>query len=483
MKDFDVIIIGSGIGGLISAGLIASKGLKPLVIEAHRSPGGYISSFRRRDFIFDSAVDCISGTGPDGIIGKVLSLLNADSNIDFLKVEPVRRSIFPDFDIDVYGDLNAYIELLISFFPYEAMGIRDFFKMAGKLYDNVMANIDIFSGDYAKTFKIYPDIIESRNTTYEKILRRYIADPKLLAVLSDRCPFIGLPPSEVAALPMIMLIMSYFRLGAYRPRGGFQKLSDILVEGIRNKCGTVILGNAVKKIIFNSSSCQGVICKNGDEYTARHLISNADLTGTFSNLLGGEYIEAANKMLTDPGVSTSFFIVYGAVRGEFDGPSSIGCFPSYDFQYFFRHGSEFRDDNTVGVTIASIEDRGRAPEGCHTIVLHEMVKGGSEITDREKCADMLVKRVEKIIPDLKGRIEVVDTAAPSTLQQYTGNHLGAAFGWNQLPGNYTFNGHGLENLYIAGHWSEMGGGVLAAAYSGAKAASDIFEKEGITIDA
>jgi len=256
-----------------------------------------------------------------------------------------------------------------------------------------------------------------------------------------------------------------------------------LLKGSEKKADTVILGNAAKKIILDKRSCKGVICKKGDEYRSRHLVSNADFTGTFSNLLGGEYIKAADRMLADPGVSTSFFIVYGSIRGEFDGPSSIGCFPSYDFPYFFRHGSEFRDDNTVGVTIASVEDRGRAPEGYHTVVLHEMVRGGNEITDREKCSEMLVKRVEQLIPDLKGRIEVIDTAAPSTLQRYTGNHLGAAFGWNQLPGNYTFNGHGLENLYIAGHWSEMGGGVLAAAYSGAKSAADIFEKEGITFDA
>ena len=48
MKEYDVIIIGSGIGGLVSAGLLASQGMKPLVVEAHTRPGGYLSSFRRR---------------------------------------------------------------------------------------------------------------------------------------------------------------------------------------------------------------------------------------------------------------------------------------------------------------------------------------------------------------------------------------------------------------------------------------------------
>ncbi|HDY88198.1 MAG TPA: NAD(P)/FAD-dependent oxidoreductase, partial [bacterium] len=293
MKNFDVIIIGSGIGGLISAGLLASKGLKPLVIEAHKSPGGYLSSFRRKDFIFDSAVDCISGTGPEGIIGRVMSLLDIDTDIDFLQVEPVRRSIFPDFDIDVYGDINAYIDMLISHFPSESKGIMDFFKMAGRIHDDVLTNIDIFSETYSAAFKIYPDIIKCRNITYENALKEYTSDPRLQAVLSDRCPFMGLPPSKVAALPMIMLMMSYFRLGAYRPRGGFQKLSDLFVEGIRKKGGTVILGNEIKKIIYHKGLCEGVVCESGDEYTCRSLISNTDYVSTFSRLLGDEYSDMA----------------------------------------------------------------------------------------------------------------------------------------------------------------------------------------------
>ena len=57
MKDFDVIVIGSGIGGLVSAGMLTSQGLKTLMIERHITPGGYLSSFRKKGFVFDSAVD------------------------------------------------------------------------------------------------------------------------------------------------------------------------------------------------------------------------------------------------------------------------------------------------------------------------------------------------------------------------------------------------------------------------------------------
>lgn len=482
MKNYDVIIVGSGIGGLVSAGLLVSQGLKPLVVEAHTRPGGYLTSFRRNEYVFDSAVDCISGTGPDGIIGQMLSLLGVDSRIDFLPVEPIRRSIFPDFDVDVFGDVKEYIKGLTALFPHERRGITDFFNVARRVYEQVVSSLTIFPGN-ERTIPVSADGAKLRLLTYEDLLKDYISDPKLRSVLSDRCPFIGLPPSSVAALPMIMLVMSYFRLGAFRPRGGFQVLPDLIVSAVREQGGEVILGNEITKIILDEGRCQRVRCKNDEEYSCRYLIANSDYIHTFDNLLGGEHRDAARKMSDYPGVSTSFFIVYGSIAGTFRGHSSTGYFPSYDFPYFFRAESEFRNDNTLGITVASVEDHERAPEGSETIVLHEMVNGDRDWSFRQQYADVVVKKAEKALPDLKGRIQVIDTATPVTLQRYTKNHRGAAFGWKHVPGNFMMNGHGLKNFHIAGHWSEMGGGVLAAAYSGAKAAAAILTKEGISLDA
>jgi phytoene dehydrogenase-like protein len=77
---------------------------------------------------------------------------------------------------------------------------------------------------------------------------------------------------------------------------------------------------------------------------------------------------------------------------------------------------------------------------------------------------------------------LLDSATPKTLQRYTNNINGAAFGWRQIPGFRGPNKHGIKNLYIAGHWGDMGSGVLASAYSGAKAAGEILAHEGLKID-
>ena len=66
MNDYDVIVIGSGIGGLTSAALLAKSGKSVLVLEAHDRPGGYAHGFKRKKYQFDSGVHLISGCGEQG---------------------------------------------------------------------------------------------------------------------------------------------------------------------------------------------------------------------------------------------------------------------------------------------------------------------------------------------------------------------------------------------------------------------------------
>ncbi|RJQ51656.1 MAG: NAD(P)/FAD-dependent oxidoreductase [Nitrospiraceae bacterium] len=482
MNDFDAIIIGSGIGGLVSAGILTSGGLKTLVIEKHIAPGGYISSFKRKGFVFDSAVDCISGVAPGGLIHRALELLGVNSDINFIKVDPIRVSIFPDIEIRVDADVNAYMDRLASLFPSEAKGVKKFFQKISSAYEDLQFLIGISVSDGFNPGVTTPDIFRLMDRSYEELLNDYFTDKRLKAVLSDRCPFIGLPPSQVSAVAMVSLMMSYFKLGAYRPEGCFQKLADVFVEGIRKNGGMVFFGSGVKKIILDEGGrCRGVICDNNEEYSARHVISNADFNQTFSSLLGGEYLSVAEDMIRSPGISTSFFILYAGIKGDISGQSSIGYFPSYEMEDFFMPDMSFREDTTIGVTIASLEDKSRAPEGCSTAVFHEMTEASSAVLDKAACTEKTLKKAEKIFPGFKDKIEVLDAATPQTLQRYTGNFNGSAFGWRQIPGRRGTKKHGIGNMRIAGHWGDMGSGVLAAAYSGARAAVEILAEEGIKV--
>lgn len=480
MKEYDAVIIGSGIGGLTAAGLLTARGLRTLLIEKEPTPGGYLASFRRNSYVFDAAVDCIAGATGDGVIRQVLEMLGVADGLEFSKVDPIRTSLFPDHAIEVAGALDAYADHLSGMFPHERAGIRSMIEQSQTIYTQLTSTVlSALSGD-SRIGTISAGTIACLSRSYADFLADHVSDVQLKAVLADRCPFIGLPPSRVSAAAMLAMVMSYFSLGASRPKGGFQLLADRMVDGIRAHGGEVLFGMRAERILMNREGlCSGVRCENGEIHRADHVVSNADYVRTFRNLLGEPYAAIPDTLIETAGLSTSFFVVYAGIEGCVPEKSSIGYYPSYDMESFFSSAMELRKDSTIGVTIASVEDPSRAPRGCHTVVLHELVRREAQPLDKAECTDLVLAKAEKVIPGIRGMVRVVETATPRTFERYTDNSQGAAYGWQHVPQFRSSARHGIRNLHVAGHWGDFGGGVLGAAYSGARAASAIFSAKGL----
>jgi phytoene dehydrogenase-like protein len=481
VKDSDVIIIGAGIGGLICAGLLVSKGVRVLVLEKNQVSGGYLSSFDRGNFRFDSAVDCFSGLDGKGVIRYVLRALEVEDEIKFVRVNPIRESIFPGLKVIVDGNLKVYVENLKRLFPYEKKGIDGFFCRMSQIYKNITGWSEKLL--YEKDESIIPTtLLKYSNHTYEDLLDEYIKnEKKLKAVISDRCPFLGLSPSKVSAVNMCALMMSYFESGAYRAIGGCQKLADTLVKGIKKKGGLVLFKKEVESIKLEKNKVSGVSVLDGTEYTGDFIVSNIDFIGTFTKLLKGDFSNGIKEKLRNPEISSSFFILYIGTDKDLtflQNSSSIGYFPSFNMESFFGSSHSFKESSSFGITIPTISDRTMAPPGCHSISVHEMADYSYTDSWKEKKHELtskVLKKAEKVLPGLQKNIMHLEAASPVTLERFTSNFKGAAYGWQQLPGKKNLNSK-ISNLYIAGHWGEMGGGILASAYSGFKAAKDILKR-------
>ncbi len=478
MKEYDSIVIGSGIGGLVAAGRLVNAGYKVLVLEKNHVAGGYLQSFKRRGFTFDSCVDCFSGLDKDGPIRSVLDGLGITEEIETIRLDPIRLSLYPDFRVTVHADLDNYIEELSSLFPGEVSGLRAFFSVVRAIYSDIKDWSDNLIGTSTQN-KMPLNIVKYGKTTYATLLDSHISDPLLKSVLSDRCPFYGLPPSKVGAVSMTALIMSYFSSGAYRVKGGNGRLADILVDGIRNKGSEVRFNTEVIEIITEKNRAVAIKIDEATEFRADHIISNIDYRTTASMLLkssGGKERSAKREVLFEP--SSSFFILYigGKVDlSSFTGASSIGVFPSNDMEYNFKRESYFSPDASIGITIPTMLDSSMAPTGMHSIAAHEMVDYSFASSWKEVKPELMkrtLRKLEKIIPGISSGAVHIEAATPETLKRYTGNTNGAAYGWTQVPELRQVT-TSTTNLYFAGHWEGTGGGVVAAAYSGLKAAKEI----------
>jgi phytoene dehydrogenase-like protein len=270
---WDAVVIGSGIGGLACAGMLAARGRKVAILEQAASPGGYLSSFRRGEFTFDSAVDCVAGLDPEGLLTWLLWSLGMDRHLTPIRLDPIRVSRFPGLTIQVDASLPAYTERLCRLFPAERDGIAAFFRRAGTIYSDVEAMFGAIKEGREPTAVLPTALIRYREATYADLLRADIRDARLAAVLSDRCPFLGSSPARVSATRMVSLVMSYFRSGAFRPAGGHQRLPDLLVEGIERKGGAVWLGRPAKSILLEGGRCARVLTEDGADFAAARVVS------------------------------------------------------------------------------------------------------------------------------------------------------------------------------------------------------------------
>lgn len=474
-RDFDCIVIGGGMGGLCAAGALVADGFKVLLIEQNPVPGGYLQSFRRKRFIFDSSIDCFSGLDENGPIKTLLASLGVDKELDPIRIDPIRTSIFPGMTVHVHADSERYVEDLKGLFPDERVAIDGFFSALCSIYSDVKAWGEHLAGARLKV-AIPENIIRYSRTGYDDLLSAYIKDPRLKAVLSDRCPFYGLSPKKVSAVSMAALMMSYFDSGAYRIKGGSQVLADALAEGIRRNGGKVILNSKADTILLERGAAAGVKTADGDDYTARCVISGMDFFKTFELLVKDN---GAKQALTQPlpRVSSSFFILYAGIKADLSylgTSSSIGFFPSFEMESHFGSDSNFDPGSSIGVTIPTIYDDTMAPAGMHAVTVHEMAEWsytGSWKKDKELLTSKVVEKAGRVIPVFEESVVHIESATPATLERYTGNTRGAAYGWEQTPGVRPLKTF-IKNLFLSGHWQGIGGGVVAAAFSGIMAAKE-----------
>ncbi len=474
------VVIGSGIGGLACAGALAARGRGVVVLEQAETPGGYLSSFQRRGFTFDSGVDCIAGLDADGLLTRLLESLGVGGRLTPLRLDPIRVSRFPGLTVRVDASLPAYTDRLCRLFPAERDGIAAYFRRADEIYSDIARMMETVATPRQAAASSTGALMRYGHLAYGDLLRLDIRDPRLSAVLSDRCPFLGVSPRRASATRMVALIMSYFRSGAFRPRGGHQQLADVLVDGIRRMGGEVHLGRPATAIRVEGDRCDRVLTADGAEFPADHVVSNADVVETFGRLIGGKVGEAVLAETGARPLSPSFYVAYAGVRGGVSPPaSSVGSFDGFDLDGVLGRYVPFSNADPLGITVPTVEDPSLAPPGHDVCIVHELIPPEYALAwekEKDACLQGLLERSARVVPGLTERLVHCEAATPATLERYTRNRRGAAYGWDQTP-HLARVRHGIRNLHLAGHWAETGGGVLAAAFSGMQVAARIVRSD------
>jgi len=278
--------------------------------------------------------------------------------------------------------------------------------------------------------------------SFYDLLSSYIFDEKLKAVLSSYCTFLGVSSRDASAVVVSNIMMHYLKGGAFRVRGGIQKLSDVLVSEIRNSGSEFFSREEVVRVLCDGYRATGVVTRTGKKVAATHIISNIDAKTAFSLMESRIIDKEKAKKINELEISGSLILVYLGVENDLSGfglTSVMGYFNSYDFDGMLNMNNHI----SFGITFPSLFDKSLVPNGCGNIAIHYPFCYNNELKaiNKDRIGKVLVNELGKIIPSITDRIVYQSIAGPDTLQRYSGNSFGAAYGWKQDANFWGFIQH------------------------------------------
>jgi prolycopene isomerase len=483
-SEYDVIVIGSGIGGLVTATQLASKGAKVLVLERYLIPGGSAGYFEREGYRFDVGASMIFGFGTQGTTNLLTRALKA-VNMS-LETIPDRVQIhyhLPNgLELKVHREYEKFLQELTSHFPHEQEGIRRFYDECWKVFNclNVMELLSLEEPGYLmRVFFEHPfaclGLVKYLPQNAGDIARRYISDPQLLKFIDMECYCWSVVPAERTPMINAGMVFSDRHYGGINyPKGGVGQIAQKLVEGLVKAGSEIQYGARVTQILIENGRAVGVKLANGKEYRARQIVSNATRWDTFEKLVSPQAIPSSEKRWQKRyQKSPSFLSLHLGVKAEVL-PPGTEC-----HHILLEDWQKMEDEQgTIFVSIPTLLDPDLAPPDHH--IIHTFTPSWMEEWQglspkayqhkKEEAAERIIERLEKIFPGLTALLDYQEVGTPRTHRRFLGRDDGTygPIPRRKLAGllGMPFNRTAIAGLYCVGDSTFPGQGLNAVAFSG-----------------
>ncbi len=474
---YDIVVIGSGMGGLSAGLVLAKKGFKVCVLEQHYRPGGCLHQFFRKRIPFETGFHYVGGVGPDGTLARYLRYLGVYHRLSFQPLDPDGFDLlrFPEFSFRIPNGWGAFIERLEDAFPNE----RDAIRRYAKACQQICRNSSVFSFLPASGHAG-----ELNRVALGDFLASITSNRRLKAVLCGQSLLYGTPPAETP-LEVHALVIDSMLQGTAGVRGGGDALAAVMVDAIRSHGGVVRLRSRVNHLRMEGTRLSAAVLQSGEEVRGRCFISNAHPKSTLALLPPGAmrpaYVHRVRGMREGISCLTGYFVTQDRSKLR---RHNIYWSPYEDIDELYRTAFFGAGSQAAKALFLSFpSDRDPESVGPRVVLAlglmaYEEVeqfassKTGSRSDEYQKLKDshgqVLQDCVEWLLPDLAGRLERVEVSTPLTHRDYTGTPRGAIYGIHHSLdqwGKYSLHPRTrIENLLLTGQ-SVLLPGVLGVTVS------------------
>jgi phytoene dehydrogenase-like protein len=404
---YDVVVIGSGLGGLTSANRLARSGHTVLLLEHHHQLGGLATWFKRKGHIFDVSLHGF----PHGMVKTCRKYWNREIMESIVQLKKI---VFdnPQFSLTTTFDRQDFTSILINKFKISQATINDFF--------NTVASMNFYDDQSMSTRELFEKFFPGRDDVH-----RLLMEPITYANGSTL---------DDPAITYGIVFSNFMNKGVFTFKGGTDHLIGMMAEELVKNGVTICKNSKVDRIVIENGKVQGVLV--GERFIeADSVVSNSGILNTIYDLTGKDAFPAEflSKVKTVR-VNTSSCQVYIGIKKE-ETIDDIGdlLFVSSAEQF---SSDELLDMHTRSRTFSLYYPKTRPGHNRFTVVAS--MNGRFDDWDRlnentyEAEKQAMIKRtlvdLERYIPGVRQKIDWLEAATPKTIQRYTLHTKGTSFG-------------------------------------------------------
>ncbi|MCA6060328.1 NAD(P)/FAD-dependent oxidoreductase [Thalassolituus sp. ST750PaO-4] len=479
---YDVIVIGSGMGGLTTAAFLSLLGQKVAVLEQHYTAGGFTHAYDREGFEWDVGVHYIGEVHKPSTLRRVFDVVS-EGRLQWAEMEPeYDRIILGKEEYGFIAGRDNFAAMLKERFPQEAQAIDRYIELIREMSRKTPR---FFAGQampplLARAYNLIRPLLLPKEffQTTREVLENLTSNQQLISVLTGQWGDYGQTPTDAAFIMHALIAKHYLAGGAY-PVGGASAIARTIIPTIQKSGGEVFTYADVDEIIVRNNRACGVRLANGTELMAGRVVSNAGFWNTTQRLLPADVRKklGTERWAKQVQRSSAHYCIYAGFDGTAEelglNTTNLWIYPSADHEgnlqrYYDDPEQEFP---VVYISFPSAKDPdwnnrfpGKSTVEIVTVAKHEWFSQWSGSTWNQRgeeydnikarVSERLLEKLYQRLPQLRDKLVFQELSTPLSSDWFQKSTAGEIYGLDHFVDRFKkpflHPVTPVKNLYMTG---------------------------------